>query len=189
MKRAVFFFTTSGLSVKIRTGPVIGAVDETSARVLVELDVGGLQSVTVVSANDADDVHVAEIKNTVASVPSVYVFDNLQPKTKYKVFVDGEIENGIDAGFTTRSYDQDAVRLSAFSCNHPQFDNEREQSRDLWKKMRALTENDELDMLIHMGDQVGAFLSTKLSMRFYKSRCIRTRWIGRRRRPKWRKSS
>jgi len=68
----------------ITVGPVIGAVDSTTARVLVEFNTNGIMTMELVNAaNPEEKVTVA--KPVKGGHPSIFTFTSLKPSTKYNV--------------------------------------------------------------------------------------------------------
>src|SRR5262245_23484724 len=136
---------------RIITGPVIGFVDGTSARVLVEVDgkgpvTGEIRAVGVGKIVDRVTV------NAEARMPVALQFGTLQPGVQYQVGFD--VENGGERFGRFRTFDGTrGLKALVVSCS-------RMQAADLdptaWRGVLAQVRSGEYDVLLHLGDQIYA---------------------------------
>lgn len=144
-------------SALVVCGPVIGKVSSRTARVLIEIDRDA--EVTCTMASFRGSSRAAVTRNVEAFRPTVFVFEDLAPATRYKVTVEG-VANSLSRSGSVRTLpvDQSALNVVMVACHKPSAQG----GTDLWAQLRdqhvMTTEADgnAADMLVHIGDQVYA---------------------------------
>ena len=166
---------------RVVVGPVIGRVTKSSARVLVEVD-WATDSLCVeltpnVGAGPRGAAQPPQRTTLPAQAgrPVAFTFAGLSPGTKYVVTV-LSLVNGVGAplahvasSFRTQASRGavEAVRIGVVSCNkiYVTEKNAREdpQFADAWVALQQRVERGELDVIIHVGDQVLLYTLTPAS--------------------------
>jgi len=142
----------SDASLKVLLGPVIGKTTCYSTRILVEFNKAEQVTCVLQASNDTRSLTLTAIPN----VPIVFAFDNLQPKTSYRVglSVPLPVES---SSFTTLREDNDNpgnLRTAIVSCNDVSYQYKKSTSKDLWRHIGKQVRAHSLDYVFHIGDQV-----------------------------------
>jgi len=152
------------LANSISLGPVIGLVTDTTSRVLIEFEYPGMvtcKAVPVRSRSVASP-HVASCsRQCQARRPMIFTFSGLQPATKYSISVLGSGLWCPDIGsfwsIPYGGYDLESDRptfvVKSCDCYYNTRDNIPRKS-DLWCDLSERIEQDEIDYIIHLGDNV-----------------------------------
>jgi len=140
--------------VRILVGPVIGKVTATTAIVLVEVDASS--SIHLHLVPESGDSIVIE-KHFDERIPSTFYVQNLQPETSYQVAI-----GGVEGKFVRRhtglvktfSESPQKLRVAVVSCDRPERHLAGEEL--MWKKLWQRIQAGEIDIMLHVGDQVYA---------------------------------
>ncbi len=131
----------------LNVGPVIGEVTATTARVLVELDRDG--TLTALARSEQGDEREARA-DLERHRPGVLRFQGLQPGRTYRLAFEG-VREAPPGRFRTPSDSPTGLNLGVVSCNFTI----RKGTKDLWADLCArYVRPGELDLLLHVGDQV-----------------------------------
>lgn len=133
-------------------GPVIGEVTESTARILIEVNVAADVTAILTSVTDQKDVH--EVKRKFhAEAAGVFKFAYLKPNTKYLLTFEG-VNNHQQRTGSVRTFNPDATtfRVLAAACDRP-----KNGGLGLWPKLwEQYVSKDKIDLFIRHGDQVYA---------------------------------
>jgi len=145
------YFTND--SIKVNIGPVIGKVTHNSARILVEFN--KVKEVTCILQSDQGERWTCKLISK-ANVPVVFKFDNLRPKTHYKVGLSCPLPVESSSFWTIRENHDNPGNLKAaiVSCNDISRQFSKPKNKDLWAHLGGLTQEHALDYVFHIGDQV-----------------------------------
>ncbi|CBN74005.1 conserved unknown protein [Ectocarpus siliculosus] len=139
--------SSSGRPTPYLLGPVVGAVTETTARVLVEV------ATTMVVTMEAfmDGASVCNVSQEVrAKTPTVFKLNHFLPAKRVRVTVNvGEFGQEREAQFTTTS-DKSQWKIASVSCNCFKF----VEKVALWDRLARVA--GDLDCVLHLGDQIYA---------------------------------
>jgi len=146
-------------NVQIRTGPVIGKVESTNAIVLVEVStIADLELFLVPSDNTtkAATIHVPK-QRFPQNRPGTFIVKGLKPETSYWVLVSGvsakSAKNNI-GHIKTSPFHTNKMNIVAVSCDRPERQLNGE--TNMWKVLGDRIDKGEVDLMIHVGDQVYA---------------------------------
>lgn len=150
----------------VQLGPVIGKVTPNSARILLEISESGQIAITLekesppletVGTNHMRKAHPTVQKMLVAGRPGIFVFENLDPATRYIVKLKGcqRAANQSSSFWTFPAEGFPSVNFAVISCNKI-FITEKEitSHSDLWAHLAKAIEQRKIDMCLHLGDQV-----------------------------------
>eukprot|EP00904_Undaria_pinnatifida_P002914 jgi/Undpi1/12623/HiC_scaffold_6.g02291.m1 len=128
-------------------GPIVGAVTETTGRVLVEME----KSMVVKMDAFMDGAKVCSVKQRVAGkTPTCFQLKNFRPGKRIRVSVNvGEFGQEREARFTTTS-SKSLWKIASVSCNCHTHTEEL----GLWDRLAGSI--GEVDCVLHMGDQIYA---------------------------------
>eukprot|EP00756_Hemistasia_phaeocysticola_P038357 Hpha_TRINITY_DN16753_c2_g9::TRINITY_DN16753_c2_g9_i1::g.77736::m.77736 len=137
-------------------GPVIGTVTESTARVMYEFSEDCEVTVTVTSKASGESVSCT--KEAPANLPCIFTFEGLEPAVRYTVEQDAaEAPHG--GGFTTVTGNlaERPFTIAAVSCNKAHvIRGLGAEEVDLWDDLAQRCEAGDIDLIIHMGDQIYA---------------------------------
>jgi phosphodiesterase/alkaline phosphatase D-like protein len=147
---------------RVLVGPVIGQVTTTSARVLLEMLYASevtikLATDTMASPRASPQEHTLSLA---AKKPVVFTFDNLIPGTSYSVTVTWPKQDKPFIYGRVRTFSDSTkaqANVGCVSCNSLVINQRCKQ--DKWTQLHEAVRAGELDVLIHMGDQVCFFVS------------------------------
>eukprot|EP00903_Cladosiphon_okamuranus_P019239 g17692.t1 len=128
----------------ILVGPVVGAVTETTGRVLIE--VASAMTVTMEAFMDGESVCTVA-KEVGPKTPTVFQMENLAPHKRIRVVVsvEGEVR---EAAFTTPRANKLNWKIATVSCNcHTHLE-----KIQLWNKLSHII--GDVDCVLHLGDQI-----------------------------------
>ncbi|CAM9695429.1 unnamed protein product [Pylaiella littoralis] len=125
-------------------GPIVGAVTETTGRVLIE--VASEQTVTMEAFMDDESVCTVT-KEVRPRTPTAFQLEDLAPTKKIRVvvIVDGEVR---EARFTTLRDDKVHWKIAVVSCNC----HTHTETVGLWSKLSKAVSK--VDCVLHLGDQI-----------------------------------
>jgi len=140
--------------VRLLVGPVIGAVTSTTAIILVEIDACATVQLHLVP-EEGDPICIE--KDFYGSIPATFYVTDLRPDTKYQVAI-----GGVEGKFVRRHTglvktfpeNPSKLRVAVVSCDRPERHLDGEQL--MWKKLWERVEAGEIDLMLHVGDQVYA---------------------------------
>jgi len=139
------------VAIFIVTGPIIGRVTTTTARVLLEFNTQA--PITVILTDQAgNQTRTSRIVN--GSIPVPFSFENLQPNTRYSVSLNDSTIDMTQSYFTTLSDVSGKLNFGTLSCNDKGVLVSLPSNADLWDNMLRRIQNNEIDYLILSGDQV-----------------------------------
>ena len=141
------------IAMSVLVGPVIGTVTHEAARILVEVDVTTVVTLTVRSTSHC----VTVSKEVVQYTPIVFSFASLRPETGYTVAIHGFEHIGSHfRTFPVHPTLENRLHFAIVSCNKLRVTNTAEvvQQNDLWATLAGMIERNELSMVLHLGDQV-----------------------------------
>ncbi|KAL2633411.1 hypothetical protein R1flu_004890 [Riccia fluitans] len=166
--------THSG-QVSVTVGPVIGKVSESTARILLEVGEPGHIVIHLEESEEGQPEESAVVPNgkTVengnktpktgpivrkflqAGVPTIFVFDNLKPGTRYIVRMRGCYPLVPSSFKTFPEDDPSSINFAVISCNKI-FITEKEipVHSDLWAHLEKAIRHKKIDMCLHLGDQI-----------------------------------
>lgn len=121
--------TTTTPTTAIVTGPIIGKVTTTTARVLIEFN--SAIPITVI-LTDPIGTQFPVTKNVTASIPTPFTFEGLLPNTKYTV--DPSIVM-VQSYFTTLSGIPGKLHFAVVSCLDKNVQLSKPPHQDLWADM------------------------------------------------------
>lgn len=144
----------------VQVGPVIGKVTENSARILLEISEQGKVAMAlenVGTTHHKNTPHSRVEKMLEAGRPGIFIFENLDPATRYRVKLTGcQISANRISSFRTFPAERSpTVNFAVISCNKI-FITEKEipSHSDLWAHLAKSIEQRKIDMCLHIGDQV-----------------------------------
>jgi PhoD-like phosphatase len=146
-----------GTGANVTIGPVIGKVTESSARILLEVDSDSKVTCTL-SPLIQDDLksHTLTL-SVIANRPKIFVFDNLDANTRYRVQFDGLSELSVEQGHTTghvRTYDPNTTNMRIVAASCDRHGPGRRGSTDMFHKLYSqYVHPDRVDLMIRHGDQ------------------------------------
>lgn len=137
------------MAAKAIVGPVVGKVTENSARILLEASenttVDGF-AIAMVGQTTAPIQATVDLKR---GIPGILRFRGLKPNTRYIIYFSGI--RAQPATFKTFSKDHSRMNIGVVSCNKPGCC----QETDLWGDLyHRYVKTGEMDLLLHVGDQV-----------------------------------
>jgi len=140
--------------VNVILGPVVGHVTDTTARILLETD-----KATTIRLDAKTAAHPPVSVEAAAKgkgFPTVFELKGLKPGTAYSVSIEGATPPPVQtATFKTISARSEGpTRIAIISCNKVFFDSTGH--ADLWDDLAKRAKNGEIDMVLHIGDQVYA---------------------------------
>ena len=124
------------------------------ARILIEVNV--TQSVTMVVRCRDHSTHGPHV--LVKGIPQVFCFKGLRPGTRYAVYVEGfkHVHSSFKT-FPSQPTLAHRLNFAIVSCNKLRTTQKVvTQSDDVWAALAEMIQHDELDMALHLGDQVYA---------------------------------
>ncbi|GAQ85600.1 hypothetical protein KFL_002440060 [Klebsormidium nitens] len=137
-------------------GPVIGKVTDCTARILIELDKTAQVTLALV-----DEISGILAGSKVLAVPpfqpTIFTFQGLKPETSYSVQIRG-CHCGITSGFKTIAQCANEVKFAVISCNKIFITRTEVKTGtgDLWHHLEKRIAKGQVDMMLHLGDQVYA---------------------------------
>ncbi|CAM6102417.1 unnamed protein product [Calypogeia fissa] len=146
----------------VQLGPVIGKVTQNSARILLEISETGKVAIVLEKespplANHMHKSHPSMQKMLLAGRPGIFVFENLDPGTRYIVKLKGCQKSASQcSSFCTFPAEScPSVNFAVISCNKI-FITEKEipSHSDLWCHLAKAIEQGKIDMCLHLGDQI-----------------------------------
>ncbi|CAM9546491.1 unnamed protein product [Ascophyllum nodosum] len=142
-----FFKHRSNRTTPFLVGPVVGAVTETTARVLVEVNASML---VTMEAFQRGNKRCTVSKDVRGKTPTAFMFTDLSPGRRHRVVVTlGETGENREAQFTTTS-DKQQWKIVTVSCNcHTHIEELK-----LWDRIRRVI--GQADCVLHLGDQIYA---------------------------------
>mgnify|MGYP000873027149 CR=1 FL=1 len=136
---------------KVTLGPIIGKTTDTSARVMLEFLQDG-EEVLTLTAPDGQ-THTCR-RHVIANRPVVFQFDNLLPQTKYTVTSNYPFQ--CTSAFRTLSLGPAPINFAFLSCNSRKAAKKYHDKNNLWSDLGSRACSDQVDYIIHLGDQVYA---------------------------------
>lgn len=143
---------------KIKTGPIIGKVTSTTARILVEFEHSGY--VTMKLSSKKNNRSFLILENVLGLTPMVFKFENLEPSTQYHVSVSTSIQDSLEEVHSsfktlTEKFDHDSsLKIAIVSCNDIHYVKTIPEKLNLWTDMAQKAEQGEIDYVLHIGDQL-----------------------------------
>ncbi|CAM9546634.1 unnamed protein product [Ascophyllum nodosum] len=130
-------------------GPIVGAVTDTTARVLVEVNAPMVVTMHAFEKGSTSYT-VSALKDVRGKTPTAFTLTDLTPGKRYRVIVSlGEPGEDREAHFTTTS-DKLKWKIVAVSCNcHTHIEGIK-----LWDRIFRVI--GEVDCVLHLGDQIYA---------------------------------
>lgn len=147
----------------ILTGPVIGMVTATTARILIETNVDCSVECTLTPNNGDDNSNagrpVKRVLQMRKQAPQSFLFDDLEPECYYRATFDLPTPGLIASGFMTTPKNWSLMdvpsRIAFVSGNDVAYTRESvKESGDLWKNLFKLAFKGQIDYLIHIGNNV-----------------------------------
>lgn len=134
------------------TGPVVGVVDETNYRLLVEIDETQPIVVEIEDLDGGGEPSALSVRAT-ARRPIAVPLAGLVPGHRYRATVVSLEERPV-AEF--RAIDASKrIRIGVVSCNDAGY-KPKEVADDVWADVADAVEAEEIDLLVHAGDQIYA---------------------------------
>ncbi len=135
------------------TGPIVGVVDESNYRVLVEVDAAQPLSVSLTDLDAPKSPRVSLAAQATAWRPLAVPLTGLIPGHRYSVTLTNLPGQPVA---TFRAIDASRrLRIGVVSCNDVGY-RPKSAADDVWSDLAAAVEADELDLVIHCGDQIYA---------------------------------
>jgi len=144
--------------VSIICGPIVGHVTDTTARILLESRRATDVRLVATPDSGAETVSV-EGRLPGKGVPHALELTGLQPNTAYTVSLEG-VTPGVQPTAYVRTQSSlsekrtTPARIAIVSCNKVYYDSTGH--ADLWDDLAKRAQNHEIDMVLHIGDQVYA---------------------------------
>jgi phosphodiesterase/alkaline phosphatase D-like protein len=155
----------------VTIGPIIGKVDENSARILLEIDREADITISLKEVKKKEQQDIIQLEKTYSItntclkiLPKIFFFYGLSSSTKYEVIIESKVNflkpelGDLKSFFKTTSREgiyPDSFNLGFISCNSYKYYTSLEQPEfSLWENLSQKVKNDEIDYLIHMGDQI-----------------------------------
>eukprot|EP01012_Entosiphon_sulcatum_P063548 TRINITY_DN9115_c0_g1_i1.p1 TRINITY_DN9115_c0_g1~~TRINITY_DN9115_c0_g1_i1.p1 ORF type:complete len:1163 (-),score=165.57 TRINITY_DN9115_c0_g1_i1:14-3502(-) len=152
MSQWVSAATLPSSSVHIIVGPVVGEVTATSAIILLEVDSTCSVGVHLLKGNEeVRSLHL----DFPPQRPHAFCLSDLDPGTSYEVLFSNVARADIrdrTARFRTLPEQPSQVRIVALSCDNPAA--MQLGDVDLWERILEWVDRDEVDVVLHLGDQV-----------------------------------
>eukprot|EP01065_Artemidia_motanka_P006845 TRINITY_DN13346_c0_g2_i1.p1 TRINITY_DN13346_c0_g2~~TRINITY_DN13346_c0_g2_i1.p1 ORF type:complete len:768 (+),score=266.63 TRINITY_DN13346_c0_g2_i1:65-2305(+) len=149
----------TGTGNKAVLGPVIGSVTATTARVMYEFHFSDGRRHEVTLSVQGAGGKVSVTKECESNLPVVFSFPALREGTRYRILPIENVWCPIEqAGFRTRGEGGDPLTFAVVSCNKALVMREIATSGmlDLWDDMAQRAEAGDIDVIIHLGDQIYA---------------------------------
>jgi len=136
----------------ILTGPIIGKVTDSTARILVEFNYTG-EITCVLTSPQGEKIKVTSKFRS--RKPVVFVFKGLKAKTRYTVSFDPLLDH-IPSSFKTLTKGLTAAnfRVAVVSCNDLAVLESKTEESNLWNDLYQKVTNQEIDYILHIGDSV-----------------------------------
>lgn len=102
---------------------------------------------------------VSQSKSCHGGLAEIFVLNGLQEKTRYQVNIYSdsvEMAQVMSSFYTMPGEDAVDLRIGLTSCNKISVVKQLEPEEDLWLDLARRVERDELDLVLHLGDQVYA---------------------------------
>lgn len=138
-------------AISVVVGPIIGRVDTTTARVLIEFDNDAEVTVTLTAP---DGTTLNSSKSVTGSIPVPFSFANLTAGTRYSVSVTNPSIEIVESYFNTLSGESGKLNFAVVSCNDRGIQASKEPQADLWADLTRRIQNNEVTYLFQIGDQV-----------------------------------
>eukprot|EP00440_Ansanella_granifera_P009825 gb/GFBE01010646.1/.p1 GENE.gb/GFBE01010646.1/~~gb/GFBE01010646.1/.p1 ORF type:complete len:518 (+),score=96.82 gb/GFBE01010646.1/:1-1554(+) len=143
----------------VLVGPVVGRVTDTTARILVE--VSAAVDVTLLASRLEEGARASQsvTLSLECKRPTVFKVTDLEPDTSYSVVLEG-VTGSVPSSFKTLPKDCNVEEASfaVVSCNkvftQASYGGFIPEQADLWRHLASRTAAKELDVVIHIGDQV-----------------------------------
>jgi len=151
---------------KITIGPIIGKVDENSARILIEIDQEIELTINLKEIEEIEEQSTFSITNLCTpKYPKVFKFIGLKPYTRYEVIIENKLDylnpelKELKSKFRTTSANDgispDKFNLGFISCNSSNYYKNLENPEfSLWENLSQKVKSEDINYLIHMGDQI-----------------------------------
>eukprot|EP01006_Ploeotia_vitrea_P016720 TRINITY_DN47558_c0_g2_i1.p1 TRINITY_DN47558_c0_g2~~TRINITY_DN47558_c0_g2_i1.p1 ORF type:complete len:571 (+),score=10.41 TRINITY_DN47558_c0_g2_i1:77-1789(+) len=143
------------------TGPVIGLVTDTTARIMAELPISGPVTCTIhyVPYHKEDKGPPESVTvDVMAYRPAIFVFSNLTPESFYRVEFE-EFSHVPSSFYTFPSFPtlDYAYRFGVIACNKHRITQESIQPHaDVWTGVADQVRASRFALLLHLGDQIYA---------------------------------
>merc|ERR1711976_19055 len=142
--------------VSVLVGPVLGKVTSTSAIVLLEVD--NLADVTIHLIPENEGVDPVKMERRfLERTPQTFFLQDLKPNTSYRVCFSGICPSDAKSRVgrvKTLPEKLEKLRVAVVSCDRPERHLHGEKL--MWKELWQRIQNDEIDLMLHVGDQVYA---------------------------------
>lgn len=135
---------------KITLGPIIGSVTDSTARILVEFERSGTETISLVSPEGTKSQCTKQVP---ARRPTVFSFTGLSAKTIYNVLSDHSfpVES---SSFRTLTGKSSPLQLAFCSNNNRRVSAEYNEETCLWNDLATRAVQKQIDYIIHLGGQV-----------------------------------
>ncbi|KAH7287812.1 hypothetical protein KP509_32G076100 [Ceratopteris richardii] len=112
-------------------------------------------SLSYVSQGDAVGNECISIQKTMkAKRPNIFVFEGLEPGTRYRVVVK-DCQNAEESSFKTFPEEIHKLTLASISCNSIFITKKTiTHMDDLWNHLHKSVKSNQVDLLVHLGDQI-----------------------------------
>jgi len=140
---------------RVVVGPVIGKVTHSSAIILLEVSL--VSEITCHLTEEGKLFSLTKTQVLPAHRPKVFVFEGLQPSTKYIVTFTGlkpSHSRKRTGSFKTFDEHEKKLNVAVLSCDRPE--RMRPGETNMWEVLYEKIQNNEIDLMLHLGDQVYA---------------------------------
>eukprot|EP00656_Telonema_subtile_P013464 TRINITY_DN16840_c0_g1_i1.p1 TRINITY_DN16840_c0_g1~~TRINITY_DN16840_c0_g1_i1.p1 ORF type:complete len:604 (+),score=115.56 TRINITY_DN16840_c0_g1_i1:3-1814(+) len=152
----------------VLVGPVIGAVSDTSARVLLEVSASQQVEMVLTPQEAGAQAEVVRVRlNMHPKTPQAFAVEGLSAATEYGISFNGVAEPEKHTGrLRTFRTDMCDLKVISGSCDHPK----NRGAVDMWAKMlEDWVSRGEVDIVVHNGDQVYADAAYNAGLRFWQN--------------------
>lgn len=134
-------------------------VTDSTARILIELD--KTAQVTLALVEEISGILAgSKVLPIPPFQPTVFAFQGLKPETSYSVQIRG-CHSGNPSGFKTIAQCPNEMKFAVISCNKIFITRtEVKKTGDLWHHLEKRIAKGQVDMMLHLGDQVRVFTPT-----------------------------
>lgn len=133
-------------------GPIIGEVTASTARILVEFQNAGTESIFLV---DPLGNKIEGKRYVFARRPAIFKFKGLLPKTFYRVSANHKLPMSQSSFHTLNEYSA-PINFAVCSCNSRKYMEKVNDDSNLWGDMARRALAQEIDCIFHIGDQIYA---------------------------------
>jgi len=146
----------------ITIGPIIGKVDDSSARILIEVN----QDIELtINLKEIDSNKIIPVTNFCSpKYPEIFKFFGLKSLTRYQVIIENDIDfskpelKNLTSKFRTTSKTGESPKnfnigfISCFSSNY--YNTLEKPEFSLWNSLSDKVRSEEVNYLFHLGDQI-----------------------------------